>query len=295
MSTRVGIIGIGIMGKAVATRLLNKGYKVTVYNRSRGKAESLMSQGAAVAETPKVVAEASDLVITVVKDALAVDEVAFGINGIVQGKHDNLTVADMSTINPVASRSIAKRFMEYGITMLDTPVMGGSKVAEQGELVLMIGGSKEVYEKYKNVFDVIGSKTFYLGDNGAAHAMKLALNLQIAIIALALSEGVTLTRGAGLDPELFLQILNSTNFKTGMSENKGPKMIQGNFEPTFTLKMMTKDLDTINEATNAFNLSLPMASLADKLYRDATRSGFAELDYTGILAFIEKSSGLEKG
>jgi len=159
----------------------------------------------------------------------------------------------------------------------------------------MIGGSKEVYEKYKNVFDVIGSKTFYLGDNGAAHAMKLALNLQIAIIALALSEGVTLTRGAGLDPELFLQILNSTNFKTGMSENKGPKMIQGNFEPTFTLKMMTKDLDTINEATNAFNLSLPMASLADKLYRDATRSGFAELDYTGILAFIEKSSGLEKG
>lgn len=289
----IGIIGTGLMGRAVATRLLSMGHKLTVYNRTREKAESLKNLGATIADSPKAVAETCDLVITVVKDAEAVEDVAFGSNGIISGKHENLTVADMSTINPVASRSIAKRFMENGIIMLDTPVMGGPKLAEQGQLVVMVGGKREVYEKHKKIFDVIGNKTFYLGSNGAAHAMKLALNLQIAMLALALSEGITLVRGAGLDPELFLQILNSTYFKTGMSENKGPKMIKNNFEATFTLKMMTKDLDTINEAAKAFDLSLPMASLANKLYKDATSSGFADLDYTGILAFMEKASGLK--
>lgn len=293
MSTKVGIIGTGIMGKAVATRLLKSGYKLTVYNRTKEKAESLKSLGATVADSPKQVAKDSDLIITVVKDANAVESIAFGSDGIINGKHAGLIVADMSTINPVASRAIAKRLKENGITMLDTPVMGGPKLAEQGTLVVMVAGNKEAYEKYKSVFDTIGNKTFYLGDNGAAHAMKLALNLQIAMIALALSEGITLTKGAGLNPELFLQILNSTYFKTGMSENKGPKMIKNNFEATFSLQMMMKDLDTIKEAAKAFNLSLPMASLAEKLYREAVSSGFADLDYTGILAFIEKTSGLK--
>ena len=293
MSAKVGIIGTGIMGKAVATRLLKSGYKLTVYNRTKEKAESLKSLGAIVADSPKQVAKDSDLIITVVKDASAVESIAFSSDGIINGKHVGLTVADMSTINPVASRAIAKRLKENGITMLDTPVMGGPKPAEQGTLVVMVAGNKEAYEKYKSVFDTIGNKTFYLGDNGAAHAMKLALNLQIAMIALALSEGITLTKGAGLNPELFLQILNSTYFKTGMSENKGPKMIKNNFEATFSLQMMMKDLDTIKEAAKAFNLSLPMASLADKLYREAANSGFADLDYTGILAFIEKTSGLK--
>lgn len=290
---RVGLIGTGIMGKAIAVRLLNTGHKLTVYNRTREKAESLKNLGAIIADSPKKVAEASDLILTIVKDANAVEEVAFGNDGIVYGKHDNLTVADVSTINPVSSRAIAKKFMEHKITMLDTPVMGGPPLAEKGELVVMVGGNRETYEKHKEIFDVIGNKTFYLGENGAAHAMKLALNLQIAMLALALSEGITLVRGAGLDPELFLQILNSTYFKTGMSERKGPKMIKGNFEATFTLKMMMKDLDTINDAAKAFNLSLPMASLADKIYRDAA-DNFGELDYTGILAFIEKFSGLKK-
>jgi 3-hydroxyisobutyrate dehydrogenase len=294
MGTRVGIIGTGIMGKAVGIRLLKSGYELTVYNRTGEKAASLKSLGARVVDAPRVVAESSDLVITVVKDASAVEEVAFGKDGIIYGKHENLTVADMSTINPVASRNIAKRFMEYGIPMLDTPVMGGPKLAEEGQLVLMVGGSKDVYEGHKKVFDLIASRAFFMGKNGDAHAMKLALNLQIAMLALSLSEGITLARRAGLDPELFLQVLNSTYFKTGMSENKGPKMIKDNFEATFTLKMMTKDLDTINEATKTLGISLPMASLANKLYREAMSSGFAELDYTGILAFIDKVSGSRK-
>lgn len=288
--TRIGIIGTGMLGSAVATRLLKSGYKVSVYNRTQEKSEKLKEFGAVVTDTPKNLASVSDLVIIVVKDADAVESISFGKDGIVSGKHDDLTVVDMSTTNPVASKKIAKKFADQGIPMLDTPVMGGPIQAESGELVVMVGGKKDVYEKHKQVFDSIGNKTFYLGDNGSGHAMKLAMNLQISMLALALSEGITLTRGAGLDPEIFLEVLNSTYFKTGMSVNKGPKMIKGDFKPTFTLKMMKKDLDTINQAAKEFNLDLHMTSLANKIYQNAVDQGFGELDYTGIIEFVKKIS-----
>ena len=288
----IGIIGTGFLGKAVAIRLLNTGHKVIVYNRTKNKTESLKNIGVIVADTPKDLAQACDLVITIVKDSEAVESVSFDKNGIIHGKHDGLTVADMSTINPISSQKIAKRFLENGISMIDTPVMGGPSLAEKGELVVMIGGKKEVYEKYKHVFDHIGNKTFYLGENGSGHAMKLAMNLQISLLALALSEGITFAKRAGLDPKLFLEILNSTYFKTGMSVLKGPKMINGNFDPSFTLKMMKKDLDTINNTAKEFGTSLPMATLANEIYQNAVTDGLGELDYTGILAFIEKISKL---
>jgi 3-hydroxyisobutyrate dehydrogenase len=288
----IGIIGTGFLGKAVATRLLSTGHKVIVYNRTKNKAESLKNIGAIVADTPKELAQACDLVITIVKDSEAVESVSFDKNGIIHGKHEGLTVADMSTINPISSQKIARKFLENGISMIDTPVMGGPSLAEKGELVVMVGGKKEAYEKYKHVFDHIGNKTFYLGENGSGHAMKLAMNLQISLLALALSEGITFAKRAGLEPKLFLEILNSTYFKTGMSVLKGPKMINGNFDPSFTLKMMKKDLDTINNTAKEFGTSLPMATLANEIYQNAVTDGLGELDYTGILAFIEKISKL---
>jgi 3-hydroxyisobutyrate dehydrogenase len=199
-----------------------------------------------------------------------------------------LIVADMSTISPIASKEIAKEFAEKGIMMLDTPVMGGPNVAIKGELVMMVGGNKETFEKCRKIFDVIANKVFYLGENGTAHAVKLAMNLQIAMISLALSEGITLARGASIEPEIFLQILNSTYFKTGMSETKAHKMIKDSFEPTFTLSNLKKDLDTINQAAQAFGLELPMAKKANQVYQDAVEMGFGDLDYTGILAYIKE-------
>ena len=289
---KIGIIGTGFLGEAVAKRLLDTGHKVIVYNRTRNKTESLKNLGAIVADTPKDLAHDCDLIITIVKDANAVESVSFDKNGIIDGKHEGLTVADMSTIDPISSKKIAKKFLENGISMIDTPVMGGPNLAEKGELVVMVGGKKETYEKYKQVFDHIGNKTFYLGESGSGHTMKLAMNLQISILALALSEGITLTRRAGLDPRLFLDILNSTYFKTGMSVLKGPKMVNGNFEPSFTLKMMKKDLDTINNTAKELGTTLPMTTLANEIYQNATANGLGELDYTGILAFIERISKL---
>ncbi len=285
---KVGIIGTGLLGKAVATRLLNTGHTVTVYNRTKEKAESLKILGAQVEVSPKRVAEKSDLVITILKDTDAIESVAFGKDGIVQGKHDDLVVADMSTINPVSSKKIAEKYSQQGISMIDTPVMGGPPLAEKGQMVVMIGGKKELYQKFKSVFDAIGEKTFYIGTNGMAEAMKLAMNLQIAILALSISEGIILAKKSGLDPLLFLEVLNSTYFKTGMSINKGPKMAKGNFEPSFFLSMMKKDLDEINYTAKEFGANLPVAKLAKELYQNAAKEGFGEIDYTGIISYLEK-------
>jgi len=285
---KVGIIGTGLMGKAIATRILSSGHKLIAYNRTRSKAESLRKLGARIADSPKKVAENSDLVITIVKDAKAVETVSFGKNGIVHGKHKNLIVADMSTISPISSRKIAARFQKYGISMIDSPVMGGPSFAENGQLVVMIGGKKSIYLKCKPVFDAIGERTFYLGSNGSGDAMKLAMNLQIGVLALAISEGIILTKKSGLNPLTFLEVLNSTYFKTGMSINKGPKMAKGNFKPSFFLSMMQKDLDEINYTAKKFGANLPTARLANEIYQKAIKKGYGELDYTGILAFLEK-------
>ena len=290
---KIGIIGTGMLGNAVGLHLLESGNNLFVYNRTKSKTLELAKRRAMVLSSPKDVAKECDLVITVVKDADAVKEVSFGKNGIVDGKHEGLVVADMSTINPNSSREIAKQFAEHGITMLDTPVMGGPNVAIKGELVLMASGNKEAFEKHKEIFETIANKTFFLGDNGTAHSVKLSMNLQIAMLALSLSEGITLAKGAGVDPKVFLSILNSTYFKTGMSENKAYKMIKDEFPATFTLENLKKDLDTINQAAKEFGLSLPITTKAGEIYQNAIEDGFGELDYTGILAYLKKASKLE--
>ena len=196
----------------------------------------------------------------------------------------------MSTINPKSAIQNSKRLGDEGINSLEIPVMGGPNVAIDGKLVLMASGNKDVFDKYKQVFDTIANKTFFLGKSGSAHSIKIAMNLQISLLALALSEGITLTKKAGFDPEKFLEILNSTYFKTGMSEKKAHKMIRDEFEPTFTLKNLKKDLEIITETAKESGAILPMANRANEIYAEAVEAGFGEIDYTGILAYIKKLS-----
>jgi 3-hydroxyisobutyrate dehydrogenase len=289
---KIGIVGTGLLGNAVGLNILKHGYYLTAYNRTKSKTKQLEENGAHIVNSPKEIAENSDIVFTIVKNADAVRKISFGDSCLACGKHDGLVVADMSTINPLASKEIAKEFAVRGISFLDTPVMGGPNVAITGELVMMVGGDKAVFEKHEEIFDVIANKVFYLGENGTAHAVKLAMNLQIAMLALAIAEGITLARGAKIEPEVFLQILNSTYFKTGMSEKKAYKMIKDDFEPTFTLTNLKKDLDTINEAAKAFGLNLPMAKMANTVYQDADDRGFGSLDYTAILAYLKEHAKL---
>ena len=287
---KIGIIGTGMLGEAVGLHLLDLGHKVTAFNRTKEKTKNLEEKGAVIVESPKCVAEDSELIITVVKDADAVNEVIFGKSGVILGKHERMCVADMSTVNPNSTKEISKRVISNGIDYLEIPVMGGPNVAIDGKLVMMVSGKKENFEKFKKVFDSMAEQTFYLGDTGTAHSIKLAMNLQIAMLALSLSEGITLTKKAGFDPEIFLKILNSTYFKTGMSEGKAYKMTKESYEPTFTLSNLKKDLDTINDTARSFDVDLPMAKLARKIYADAKDAGFGDIDYTGIIAYIKKLS-----
>jgi len=285
----VGIIGTGLLGSAIAKRLVSSGFTVHAYNRTRKKADALKKLGVHVEDTPKALAEKCDVVIMILKDAPVIEKLAFGKNGVAHGKHSGLIVADMSTISPISSKKIAKKFADKKISMIDTPVMGGPSLAEKGQMIVMVGGKAETYQKCKQVLDKIGEKTFHLGKNGAGHAMKLAMNSQIAILALSLSEGIILAKKSGLDPMIFLDVLNSTYFKTGMSVNKGPKMAKGNFEPSFFLKMMQKDLDEIDYTARKFGANMPVSRLANKIYKKAIKKGFGDMDYTGILAYLERS------
>ena len=166
--TKIGIVGTGMLGEAVGLHLLDVGYEVNIFNRTKEKMKKLKERGASVADSPKHIAEISDLVITVVKDADAVKEMVFGDMGIMAGRHEGMCIADMSTINPNSTREISKQVEQYGIDYIEIPVMGGPNVAIDGKLVIMASGKKEIFDKFKTVFESIAEESFYLGGTGTA-------------------------------------------------------------------------------------------------------------------------------
>jgi 3-hydroxyisobutyrate dehydrogenase len=177
--------------------------------------------------------------------------------------------------------------------MLGIPVMGGPAAAEAGELIPIVSGNRQAFEKVRQVIEKLG-RIFYVGEkDGSANTIKLALNLNIALIASGLSEGITLVRRAGIDPSIFIEILNSTYFKTGLSEKKGPKMVKSDFSPTFHLKNMLKDLELATSTAQGTGITLPQTALAQQIFRAANNMGFSDQDYTSICAFLAKINGLE--
>lgn len=279
---RVGIVGTGMLGGAVALRLLGRGHEVSVYNRTPSKTAGAASRGARAAATPAEAADA-DAVIVAVRDAAAVREVSFGPGGIASGARAGAVVADMSTISPSESRGITAEFAGAGITRIDAPVMGGPDAAASGSLVLMASGDRGAYERCMPALGDVASRSFHLGGPGDACSVKLAMNLQITMIALGLAEGITLVRESGMDPARFLEVLNSTYFATGTSRGKAHRMIGGGQEPTFTLANLGKDIATMLRAAGDAGADLPMARRAGELYAEAAEAGLGGADYTGII------------
>ena len=285
---KIGIIGIGMLGEAVALNLLNLGYDISVYNRTKGKIIEIEKKGAKVMDSPKTMAENVELIIITVKDATAVKEISFGEKSIIESKNKKLIVADMSTIDSVESKYIATKFQQNNIQKLEIPVMGGPNVAIMGKLVMMASGPKNSFDYCKTVFDKIANQVFFLGEQGVANSIKLAMNLQITMLALSLSEGITLVEKSKVDPKIFLQVLNSTYFKTGMSENKAFKMIDGNYDATFTMANLKKDITIMTNTAKELGIQLPMITKAEEIYENAINEGLGDLDYTGIIEHIKK-------
>jgi len=291
---KIGLAGLGLMGAAIAGRLIDTGHLLTVYNRNNAKTRPFANRGVAVASSPKELAQNSDFILICVTNFIAVKEICFGDEGILACNSKDFIVADTSTISPEESKFCAQRFRDASIAMLGMPVMGGTTAADNGELVPIICGSREAFEKVAPIIKNISKAMFYLGEqDGDASILKLALNLNIGLVAGAMSEGITLVRGAGIDPKIFIQILNSTSIRTQLSEAKGPKIITNNFEPSFYLRNMLKDLDLAALSAQSVGLSLPLTVLMQQLYRTANNSGYSEQDYTAIAAFLMKINGLE--
>jgi 3-hydroxyisobutyrate dehydrogenase len=289
----VGVLGLGLMGSQLAMRLINAGYRISVYNRNDEKTKQFKKLNIKVVRSPQALAECCDFILMCVTNFEAVKKVCFGAHGIIAANRKDLVVADSSTISPIQSKYNAEALRKNEIEMLGMPLVGGPTAARDGKLVSIVAGNKEVFEKMRPVIQEMTNSIFYIGDiDGSANALKLALNLNIALIASALSEGITLVKGCGIDPEIFIKILNSTYFKTGLSEIKGPKMVNNNFEPSFHLKNMVKDLELAVNTAQHTGISLPLAGIAQQIYRAANNSGFSDYDYTAILAFMEKNNGI---
>ena len=289
---KVGIAGLGLMGSGITKRLIDSGHMVSIYNRTRSKAEQF-SNKATVAFSPRELAEGCDLLITVVTNFDAVKDILFGTKGVIESGNHNLVVADASTISPSQSEHCVQRLRSAGIEMLGIPIMGGPAAAEAGELIPIVSGNRQAFEKVRQIIEKLG-RIFYVGEkDGSANTIKLALNLNIALIASGLSEGITLVRRAGIDPSIFIEILNSTYFKTGLSEKKGPKMVKSDFSPTFHLKNMLKDLELATSTAQGTGITIPQTALAQQIFRAANNMGFSDQDYTSICAFLAKINGLE--
>lgn len=289
---KVGVAGLGLMGSGIAKRLINNGHQVSVYNRTRSKSQHF-SNKATIVSSPMELAQSCDLVITVVTNFDALNDVLFGSEGVIESGNSNLVVADVSTISPAQSEHCARQLRSRGIEMLGVPVMGGPAAAETGGLVPMVAGRRQAFEKVRQVIEELGT-TYYIGErDGSANNIKLALNLNIALIACALAEGITLVTRAGNDPSIFIKILNSTYFKTGLSENKAPKMIKKEFPATFHLKNMLKDLELATTTAQANSVALPNTALAEQMFRAANNSGFSDQDYSAIYAFLARINGLD--
>ena len=290
----IGIIGTGLMGSAIAERLIERGFTVFVHNRTKQRSDSLVRKGGIRIGNPLELGKKCSYVIISVTDGNAVKEILFGNNGLIYSNNSQLSIIDTSTVLPEDSIYCANLMKRKGYAMMQAPIMGGPDATRKGDVISIVSGDKKTIEKCRRILANFSKKIFYAGHrDGAANYLKLGLNLNIALIAISLSESIIFIKKSKTDPTFFLDILNSTYFKTGLSEVKGPKMIRNNFEPKFFLKNMLKDVQLLNECAKRNNASLSFSSLAEQYFRMASNRGYSELDYTAILKLFGEFNNLK--
>jgi len=272
-----------------------KGHKITVFNRDRSKAEKLnatRTKKLTIADQPKDVGDTSEIAIVCVKDYQAVTNVSFATGGLIESSNRDLVVVQCSTISPEESNKLSDLFSKRQIRMLSVPILGGTAAVERGEITLIAGGPKTAYELAEPILKDLSAQIFYMGsDHRTASALKLAFNIHIALLALALAEGLVFAKGTGVDTDTYLKVLNSTYFKTGISERKGPKIINGDYDVSFHLVNMVKDLDLALRTAYTSGLTLPTTASAEAVYRASEAFGLSSMDYTSVASYLLKLNG----
>jgi 3-hydroxyisobutyrate dehydrogenase len=290
---KVAVLGLGMMGSGIAENLLGRGHEVHVYNRTGSKARPLEARGAIVHRNPvDAVKPGVDIAVTMVTDQEAIREIAFGSNGFLDGMSKGTAWIDMSTISPEASIQHALECEKRGLERLDAPVIGGPQLIAKGEVLMVVGGKEETYKKHFDFLHQIGREVMYIGPEGAGHKMKLAFNLYLAIMATGFSEAMTFAQKLGLTPEAFVDVVNKTPHKTSYTQTKGPRVIKNEFAPSFSLKMIRKDLALVQNEATAHKMSLPTTGAVHGLFTAGMNQGLSESDYSSIVLTIRRLNGI---
>lgn len=278
----VGFIGIGIMGRPMATNLLRAGYPLSIVSRHPEREAPLIALGASIVASMQELARICNVIILMLPDTKTVEQVLFGGDGIIRDLRTGSVVFDMSTISPAKTIEFAERLAAVGCTMLDAPVSGGEKGAESGTLGIMVGGSQEVFERYRPIFEVMGKTITYTGPSGCGQKTKLVNQLVGATNLLGAVEGLRLARSAGLDLQTTLQAVSSGAASSWMLSNLGPKILQEDFAPGFSIRLQYKDVALLKEWTCEIG-DFPATDLVHSLFRNAMEAGLADQGNQGLI------------
>jgi len=290
---KVGYIGLGIMGKAMARNILKAGYTIVVHNRSRAAVDELVAEGAIEAFSPKEVAEQVDVVFTNLPDSPDVELVALGKDGIIEGAKDSLIFVDNSTIKPATARSIAEVLSQRGVLSLDAPVSGGDIGAQKGMLAIMVGGPAEALEKVMPIFEVIGKKITHVGDTGAGQIAKACNQVMVAAQMVAMGELLVLAKKAGADPEKVVAAIQGGAAQCWTLDVKPERLFAGNRNPGFKAYMQAKDLGIVVDTAREYGIPMPSTSVNTQLFNAMLEMGMRELDNSAVVGVIESLANVK--
>ena len=285
----IGFIGIGHMGSHMAPRLIQAGYHLTIYDRTREKAQAIA--GASVAESAAEAASSSDVVISIVTDDTALDEVMLASDGVLAGARAGSAIIDMSTVSPRSSRLLFQAAREKGVAMIDAAVSGSVPQVEQGSLVIFVGGEQEIYQQCKPILDILGQSSFYMGPSGMGTTMKLVVNTLLGLGMQALAEAIALGEKAGLEKELLLDVLGQTTVLTPGQKSKLENVKREEYPTNFALSLMHKDFSLVLSQAYDLSVSMPATAAAQQMYTAAIAKG-RDADFSLMIQFMEELAGV---
>jgi 3-hydroxyisobutyrate dehydrogenase-like beta-hydroxyacid dehydrogenase len=291
---KVGFVGLGVMGGGVTRRLLQAGHEVSGYNRSRDKAAPLVELGLALKDTPREVAEASDVVFSMVTNVAALGAVTEGPDGILAGLGPGKVYVDMTTGTPEASRALAERVAELGAQMLDAPVSGSVSTLEEGRLSVMVGGEEDAFAVVEPILLDVGRKVIHIGSNGQALLMKIAINLSLHVQMVAFCEGLLLAEKDGIDREVAVEAFMESVVASPMLKYRGPFVLEMPDEAWFNVNMMQKDMVLALEAGRRLDVPMPTTAVSNELLTAARGMGYVEQDFAVVYEVMAQMAGLRK-
>ena len=292
MKMKIGFIGLGIMGKPMSKNLLKAGHELVVCDFNKDAVAEVVAAGAKEGANGAEIAKECDVIITMLPNSPHVRSVALGENGIVEGAHEGTVLIDMSSIDPVESKKIGAELAKKGIEMLDAPVSGGEPKAIDGTLSVMVGGKKELFDKYYDMLMVMAGSVVYVGELGSGNVAKLANQIVVAVNIAAVGEALSFAKKAGTDPELVYQAIRGGLAGSTVLDAKAPMMLSRNFKPGFRIELHIKDLTNALNAAHAIAAPVPLTGQLMEMMQALKADGYEKEDHSSLVKYYEKISNV---